>query len=128
MTSHTDENGPQHDPIGVPEVNRWARHIRPGGTFSLRLTRRAVLREIALYADIEGYATIPQGTIARRLECSEGTVNRAIKDLEALGLLTIKKEPGGGASPPNLYRLSGAGSGWQPADHRGMEQQGGQQA
>ena len=128
MTCHTGENEPQHNPIGIPNVNHWARHIRPGGAFPLGLVRRVVLRGIGLYADVEGHASLSQGTIAERLECSKGTVNRAIKALEALGLLTIEKAAGENDEPCHLYRLAGADSDWQPTDYRGTEHKGGQQA
>ena len=100
-----------YDPVGIPEINHWARYTGPA---QLGLTLRAVLKEIALYANAEGYAHPSQDTIAARLECSRATVNRAVMALEAFGLLRIEKVARENDQPYNRYRLAGVDTGWIP--------------
>lgn len=80
-------------------------------------------RAVRLYAMLDRYAGTDEkawpsrATMARRLECSEDSVDRAVKELTAAGWLVVHKRQGPGAS--NLYEVLDRPSGSRTHAARG---------
>ena len=53
-----------------------------------------LLREIDALVDRSGWATVPRYVLAARCGCSEATVWRAVKRLQEMGLVELKKNTG----------------------------------
>ncbi len=90
---------PAAEPQYLAPVMRWARETGP------RLTpaTRAVLKELAAWSNPQGHAAVPQSLIAQATELSTRSVRRAMRTLEAAGLVANG-------------RLAGADTNWQPAE------------
>ena len=96
-------------PLDAKEPTHWAEHTGPW----LKMAARAVLREIARYADpTTGEAFPSEQTLANTLGTTVRTIRTAVKTLVHAGLLTIVHRP----SRSNIYRLIGVDREWAPAN------------
>ncbi len=88
-------------------------------------TAKLLLITIAEAASIEEAECWPSiATLCRRVEASETTVKRKVRQLEELGLLTVtQRSRGNGSSTSNLYRLNmtGGGSKLNPGEGSNLE-------
>ena len=95
-------------PLDAKEPTHWAEHTGPW----LKMAARAVLREIARYADpATGEAFPSEDTLAATLGTTSRTIRTAVKTLDHAGLLTIIHRP----NRSNIYRLIGVDREWAPA-------------
>ena len=96
------------EPLDAKEPTYWAEHTGPW----LKMAARAVLREIARYADpATGKAFPSEDTLAATLGTTSRTIRTAVKTLVHAGLLTIVHRP----NRSNIYRLIGVDREWAPA-------------
>ena len=122
---HKETPAARTDPLGRPDINRWAIDTGP----RLDLTHRVVLREIARYADdapktitvnglpvhLEAGECCPtQETLAEGLDATDRTVRNSVRNLRGLGLLSTRPMPGADGKRL-IYRLAGVDADWQPA-------------
>ena len=99
----------ESEPLGIPQVLLWARVTgrRLSPTLSL------ILREMAYFADRNGYLQPSQYTLATNTNFQRGTVSDAIKKLKALGYVeTFIRDDLEGHHL--RYRLTGADDDWDP--------------
>jgi hypothetical protein len=78
----------------------WARKRRAGSH-----TAKAVLMNLALHADHEGYCWPSQETMAKEIECSVDSVQRALRKLERRFLRRIKRKSSDGRRISDAYQL-----------------------
>src|SRR5829696_2262427 len=83
------------------EATAWAKKQRTGSP-----ARKAVLLVIADYASHEGEAWPGRELIADDTEQSVDSVDRHLRALEEMGLLTVERKRENGRQAPNVYRLN----------------------
>ena len=79
---------------------KWARKQRAGSPIT-----KAVLTNLALHADEKGFCWPAQETMAREIECSVDSVQRALKKLEGRVLWRIKRKSSDGRRISDAYQL-----------------------
>ena len=79
---------------------------------SLPFTHRTILLILSYFADLDGYASPSQDTIALHAGCSRGTVCAILRELEYVGVITsYHRDDLEGYH--KAYRICGADNGWR---------------
>jgi DNA-binding IscR family transcriptional regulator len=75
-------------------------------TLDLTPYEKMIMLELADHANTKGECWPKQGTIAKRTNIHRGTVNRLLRKLERMGLLTQEQRRRNGFQRASMYRLS----------------------
>ena len=97
-------------PAGIPEIVEWARMTGP----KLDSLGRHLLITLSFHARSDGVCSPSQETLAKVMNCTQRMVDRMARNLQALGLIDMRKVDIGNDSCRYEYRLTGVDHDWRP--------------